>query len=303
MTQAGSTPFSNLGEILSSVNLAEVRRLELKAKRNVTSNLAGQYRSTFHGSGLVFHDIREYTPGDDVKHIHWKVTARSGKTYVKSYEEDRELNVLLALDISRSTLSGGGKSHHQRSLEFCALIAMLAKVNQDAIGLCLFDDAVREYIPASRKRTQVRSVLSELIKARELKPATDLKEGLKFLNQNIRRHSIIFLISDYFSSPYNDQLKLLSMKHEVICVKIHDFAAQEMPKAGIVEYIDAESGERILFDSSNARLRELLRKRNQGVTEEWIKSCAAANTDYMLLRQYPIKDLAELLHRRNRKFR
>lgn len=296
-------PAADFESLLPPKSLAEIKRIELRTKRTLTTPLIGQYRSAFRGTGLIFNELREYMPGDDVKHIHWKVTARSGKVYVKSYEEDRELNIMLALDISRSTIAGTGRSKHQKGLEFCALISMLAKVNHDSLGLCLFSDTIYTLLPVSRSRTQLKRILRELLLERELPQATDLQNVVRDLSQKLKRSSIIFLISDFFSPITADDLRLLSGKHDVICVMLDDTLYEELPYAGLVEFVDAESGETILIDTSNKRARAALAAANSARHASCQDICTAAGADFMSIDQSPLQPLINLMTKRNQRIR
>ncbi len=294
---------NSIESLISPSNLAELKRLELRSRRTVDTHLSGQYKSAFRGTGLVFSDLREYTPGDDVKHIHWKITARSGKVYIKSYEEDRELNIVIALDVSSSTIAGSMKSKHQRGLEFCAILAMLAKLNMDSLGLCLFSDKVEQFLPVSKSRMQFKRVLLELLQERKLTPDTDLASSIDFLNKNLRKTSVVFLISDFFSTAYIDQLRMLSLKHDVVSVMLEDRLDYDLPSAGLVEFQDPESGEFILLDSSNKKTRKMLSLAHEKRIKEWEELCKKANCDYIRINQNPISSLHKLIAKRNLRLR
>ena len=298
-----NTNTHKLSKLLSTGSISEIRRIELKTRRNLNTSLIGQFRSAFRGSGLIFNDVREYMPGDDVKHIHWKITARSGNAYVKSYEEDRELNIILAADVSRSTLAGSQKSKHQKALEFCAIVSILAKLNLDSLGLCLFSNKVEKFIPAARSRTQVMRVLSELAEDRDLHPKTSVAEALNFLSLTLKRKSIIFLISDFHCGHFKDQLQILSLKHDVIAVLLEDELDYSLPHAGLVEFVDAESGESIIIDSSNRKTRETLKKLHEHRVLSLENTCRDVNADFLRLRRYPLRALAELMNKRNQRIR
>ncbi|MCO6432637.1 MAG: DUF58 domain-containing protein [Deltaproteobacteria bacterium] len=280
--------------------ISEVRRLRLRSRRRVNADLLGQYRAAFRGSGLIFTDIREYTPGDDTKHIHWKLTARSatGNAFVKSYEEDRQLNVLLAVDASSSTDFGAGRSKHERALEFCALVALLAKNSKDSVGMLRFSGEVEEFYPPSRKNSQFDKIFSRLLSLTPLTPSTDLRAALSFLNERQRRPSIIFIVSDFLTAPFEDQLRLLAAKHDVVCALLeHDFD-RSLPSCGIVEFIDAESGTRVLVDTSHKPSLQRLALLSEQRRELLTKTCRRAGAELMLLSDNPVRPLAELMERR-----
>lgn len=290
-------------DILDSKLVSELRRMELRTRRSIDSDLMGRYRSAFRGSGLVFDEVREYQPGDDVKKIHWKVTARSGEVYVKSYTEDRQLTVILAVDISSSTLFGGTKTKYRRALEFSALISMLARQNQDRIGLCLFSDQVEEYIPPGKSRAQFQRILLALMAKRTLRKGTNVAAALNYVNQRQRRASIIFVVSDFLCAPYEQELRHLSYRHDVISVLIEDEVDERMPSAGIVEFEDAESGKRILIDTSSAAARTVLQSMHARRVQEIRDCCKASATDFIAVRDNPLRPLAQLMDWRTSRIR
>lgn len=290
---------------IDPVLMAEVKRIRLRSRRRISADLLGQYRSAFRGSGLIFTDIREYTPGDDTKHIHWKITARSpnGNAFVKSYEEDRQLNVLLVVDVSSSTDFGIGRSKHQRAMEFCALLALLAKNSKDAVGLLSFSDKIEEFYPPSRKSSQFDRIFSRLLGFRRLTPATDLRMALAYLNERQRRPAIIFIISDFISAPFDSELKLLCARHDVICAQLeHDFDAV-LPQCGIVEFVDAETGQRMLLDTSHRASLGRLKEQSEIKRQQLRQLCRQAGAELMYVSSNPIRPLAELMERRKSRMR
>ena len=289
--------------VISPGLLTELKRLELITKRKIDTDMVGRYRSAFRGSGLLFSDLREYQPGDDVKHIHWKVTARTGKPFVKSYEEDRQLRIMLLVDVSRSTGFGSfdGEKHrtkHQKALEFASLCAILASKSQDSIGICLFSDRIEEYLPPKKSRTQTQNILLKLMTERQLGPATDLKSALQHINKTERRNSVIFVVSDFFAPPFGDELTSLSFKHDVILVNIEDKIERELPNAGIIELQDAETGGTFVLDSSSPSakraLQELSLKRRRSLQE----LCNRSGADLITITESVLSPLADLMARR-----
>ncbi len=284
-------------------HLAELRRLELRSRRKIDSDLIGNYKSAFRGSGLVFSDLREYQPGDDVKHIHWKATARTGRVYVKSYDEDRSLNIIVAVDISNSTSFGGLRSKHAKATEFAALVTMLASKGQDGIGLCLFADQIVEFLPARRSRSQVQRVLSTLLTERDLPKATNLGTCLDFLRQHQKRSSVIFVVSDFFSPPFNEELKYLSRKHDVICTLIEDDLDYRLPAAGIIQFFDAESGQRTLVDTTARSTVAALEQRQRERVRNLQQLCQSASCDYITINNNLLESLTTLMRQRTKRLR
>lgn len=284
--------------LISADLLAELKRIELRTRRRIDSSLAGRYRSAFRGSGLVFTDIREYQPGDDIRHIHWKVSARTGRVYVKSFEEDRQLRVMLLVDMSASTRFGSDISKYQRALQFAALITLLSQQNQDAVGLCLFASSVETYIPPSRKRTQTHRILAELMTHRKLTSGTDIASASRYLQSMQQKPSVIFLISDFHSPDYEDSLRRLSFRHDVIGVYCNDPLENNFVRAGLVEFVDPESGERFLCDTSQPGFRDRigLSVKKHITTTQSIFSRAGA--DFLQIQEHPVRELSRFMNRR-----
>ncbi len=283
--------------------LAEMGRLELITRRTVDADLIGNYRSAFRGSGLLFSDIREYQPGDDVRRIHWKATARSNRAYVKSYEEDRQLRILVALDTSNSTgvHTPPFTSRHLRALEFSALITLLAAKSGDSLGLMLFSDQVELYFPPSKSRLQGKKVLYELTASRELRHATNIAQALRHIREREKRSSLIFLISDFFSPPFEDELRALAFRNDVVAVMLDDPRSALLPDVGLVELEDAETGQRRIVDSSMARqrLEQLKEERYRRLYE----LCSRVGADLVRLEGSPLRPLRELMQQRTNRYR
>lgn len=296
-------PTRSIAEVLSPGLLAELRRLELKTRRAIDSDLVGNYRSAFRGSGLVFSDIREYIPGDDVKHIHWNATARTGKVFVKSFEEDRQVRVFVAVDISNSTNFGTGKTKHLKALEFAAVIAMLAQKNHDLMGLCLFSDVVEEFVHPAGTRRQFHELLLSILRHRELRKGTDVGGALAHIREHVRRPSIVFVVSDFLTPPFADQLRALSVRHDVICVLLEDRIEQDPPRAGIVQFHDAESGKFVLVDTSSAATRRRITELNARKLRNLSDICVSCGADLMRVQDSVLRPLAELMQRRQSRYR
>jgi uncharacterized protein (DUF58 family) len=291
-----------VAEFLASVS-GELRRIELHTKRRVSADLTGKYRSAFRGSGLLFSDIREYQPGDYVKNIHWKVTARTGKVYVKSYEEDRQLSIMLAVDISRSTDFGANRSKHRKAIEFAALVSLLASQNRDSFGLCLFSDKVTSFTRPSASRRQFQKLLLELISEHELRPATDIGAALDYLVEHQRKTSVIFVVSDFLSPDFDESFRRLAIRHDVIAVLVEDDIDYELPAAGIVEFEDAESGKRYILDTSHPGSRAIFEQQSKERAAKLRAKLQVLGVDLMVLKDNPLSPLSELMTRRQARFR
>lgn len=284
--------------LIGSQELAELKRIELRTRRSISSDLVGKYRSAFRGSGLVFSELREYQPGDEIKNISWKATARTGRPMIKSYHEERLLNILLAVDISNSTFFGENKSKHRRALEFAALLAVLGQRSQDSVGLCLFSDQVEEYLAPSSKRAQLHLILSALNKPRQLRRATNIGAAITRISDEQRKPSIVFLVSDFLAPDFSRPLKSLCLRHEVIGVLLQDRLDSELPQAGLVEFSDAESNQRIIIDTSDQKSMTSLKRLQERRTEELVSLFHNSRADLIVVNQNLLAPLAQLMNQR-----
>ncbi len=291
-----------INAIFNPTLLAELKRIELRTRRRISADLAGRYRSAFRGSGLLYADLREYQPGDDVKSIHWRASARSGTVYVKSYEEERQRTVLLAVDVSRSTAIGAPRSKHHKTLEFAALVSTLAARSGDNIGLCLFSDRVREYLRPSKARSQLQRILLTLLSDQELDPATNIAAALDIIRERQRRNALIFVVSDFLTPPFEESLRWLSSGHEVVCVLVEDGSDESLPAAGLVEFEDPESGWRLTFDTSSPRARRALSEHRRARIAQLRELCLRSRADFVSFADNPLAPLRELMTRKIQRF-
>ncbi len=248
-----------LPALLPAPTPTELRRITLRSRRLVTGDLLGQYRSAFRGTGLVYTDIRAYQPGDDVKHIHWKATARTGTVFVKSYEEDRQLRVLLAVDTSASMRAPQSTEAFAKALEFASLVGALTQRGNDQFGLIRFGESVEGYLPPKSGRKRSAMVLSQLLAPRPASLATDLAGGLRHISTVLRKPSIIFVLSDFLCAPFKAELKTLASRHDVVLVQIQT-PLELFDRLGLVLFADAESGRRVLVDTSSSSVRRRWRQ-------------------------------------------
>jgi uncharacterized protein (DUF58 family) len=275
------------------------KRLQLRSLRSVTSDLVGQYKSAFRGSGLVFSDLREYQPGDDVKHIHWRATARSGTTYVKNYDEDRQLSVVLLVDLSSSLVAGVGRNSYGRALEFSALVTSLTLRGSDLLGLLSFADAPLTYLPPKTGITHYRRVISALVRSPEVDRGTDIAAALRHLRASLKRRSLVFVLSDFLAPPFDVELRLLSQRHDVVLVFIDQPGVREIPHAGLVALRDSETGERRVFDTSSKKVRDELQRQlalRYPKVEATARKCGA---DSIRIVDRALEPLARLMRERS----
>ncbi|MBS1774854.1 MAG: DUF58 domain-containing protein [Bacteroidetes bacterium] len=243
--------------LTTSEILKRVRRIEIKTRGLSNHIFAGEYHSTFKGRGMSFSEVREYTPGDDVKSIDWNVTARFSHPFVKVFEEERELTVMLLVDISGSSLFG----LHQRSkrellTEISAVLAFSAATNNDKVGIILFSDKVEKFIPPKKGKSHILRIIRELVALdADHTGNTDVSVALDYLNHVLKKRTISFLMSDFISKPFDKPLQLASRKHDLIGVQVYDRADRELPAAGLLQVVDAESGNQIWIDSDDKKVR------------------------------------------------
>lgn len=237
--------------------LKKVRRIEIKTKGLSNHIFAGEYHSTFKGRGMSFSEVREYMPGDDVKFIDWNVTARFSHPFVKVFEEERELIVMLLVDISSSSLFGTQKQLKRDLItELGAVLTFSATTNNDKVGVIFFSDKVEKYIPPKKGKGHILRIIRELIALEPKdKEGTDVRVALEFLNSVLKKRSITFLLSDFVSKPYDHALQIAARKHDLLGIHIYDKYDKEMPAAGLVQVVDAESGQMFWLDTDDKKVK------------------------------------------------
>lgn len=239
----------------------KIRLIEIQTDRAVDDVLAGEYSSVFKGSGMEFDEVREYTPGDEIRSIDWNVTARMGKPFVKRYVEERELTVWLVVDLSASGAFGSrSQLKNEAAAEFCALLAFAAIRNNDKVGLIVFTESVELAIPPSKGRTHVLRLIRELLRFQPSGRGTSLPVALEYLGRVTHKRGIVFLVSDFLTDgtieeTSGKQLRILARRHDLIAVAVCDERERELPNVGLIELEDAETGQCILLDTSSARVR------------------------------------------------
>ena len=249
--------------------LRKVRRVELRTRHLVNTVFSGEYHSVFKGQGMAFSEVREYMPGDDVRSIDWNVTARVGNPFVKVFDEERELSVMLLVDASASGDFGTvDQMKGEIAVEICALIAFSAIQNNDRVGLMIFTDEVEVYVPPKKGKKHVLRVIRELLYFKPAHRRTDIARTLDTLNRLPLRRSVVFLVSDFRSSEYEAALRVARRKHDLIAVSIRDPREETLPQMGIVELEDAETGEEMLVDTSDPVTRAAFASRAASDREE-----------------------------------
>ncbi len=236
--------------------LKKVRKIEIKTKRLSNHIFSGEYHSSFKGRGMTFSEVRQYQYGDDIRNIDWNVTARYNEAHVKVFEEERELTMVLMVDISGSE-SFGSKNQFKKDIvtEIAATMAFSATQNNDKIGLILFSDTIELYIPPKKGRSHVLRIIRELIEFEPKSHKTDIAQALKFLSGTQKKKAIIFMISDFMSDSYEHTLKIASKKHDITGVRVYDIREEKIPNLGMVTMLDAETGKLQLVDTGSKTVR------------------------------------------------
>lgn len=236
--------------------LRKVRRIELRTRGLSDQIFSGEYHSAFKGRGMAFSEVREYIPGDEVRTIDWNVTARFGHPYVKVFEEERELTVVLVVDVSASG-SFGTDTQLKRNIitEICAVIAFSALQNNDKVGIIFFSDKVEKFIPPKKGRGHILRIIRELLEFQPSSKGTNISEALEYLNKVIKKRSIAFLLSDMMDDNYDDALKMSNRKHDLVGLRIYDPRELELPSMGFVEFQDQETGETQWVNTWNKKVR------------------------------------------------
>jgi uncharacterized protein (DUF58 family) len=233
--------------------LKRVRRIEIKSKGLSNHIFAGEYHSTFKGRGMSFSEVREYTPGDDVKLIDWNVTARFSHPFVKVFEEERELTVMLLVDVSASSLFGTQqRSKRELITELSAVVAFSATTNNDKVGVIFFSDKIEKFIPPKKGRSHILRIIRELITIEPKEGSgTNISVALDYLNNVLKKRTIAFLFSDFISQQYQNGLQLAARKHDLIGMHIYDKHDKELPSAGLVQLMDAETRQMRWIDTDD----------------------------------------------------
>lgn len=244
--------------------LKRIRRIQIRTTHLAEEYLAGAYRSVFKGRGMDFDSVRAYAPGDDVRFIDWNVTARMDAPYVKEFREERELGVLIAVDVSGSgDFISGGHSKRELAAEVAACLAFSAISSGDKVGLLLFTDRVERYLPPRKGRRQALRIIREVLYAKPAGRGTSLRRALTFLNQVQRRRAIAFVLSDFLDKDYERVLKASARHHDLIPIVLTDPREERLPNAGWITVQDAETGEWLEIDTGNRKLRRLFAERAQ----------------------------------------
>lgn len=249
--------------------LKKVRQIEIRTRHLVNDVLSGEYHSVFKGRGMEFAEVREYEPGDDIRTIDWNVTARMGRPYIKRFTEERELTVILVVDVSASSNFGTFKQMKGEIVaELCAVLAFAAIKNNDRVGLLIFTDQIEKFIPPKKGRSHILRVIRELLYTQPEQPGTDITQALEYLNKVITRRSIVFMVSDFLTSDYMTPLRIANKRHDMVAITITDPREIRLPPVGLIELEDVETGEEVLIDTNDKAWLQAYQKMNIQRREE-----------------------------------
>ena len=284
--------------------LKALRKIEITTNRLATEQLAGSYTSVFKGQGLAFREVREYQPGDDIRTIDWNVSARMDATHVKVFVEEREMTMMLVVDLSASQRFGTRTASKARlAAEVAALCAFSAIKHNDRVGLILTTDQIEKLVPAKKGQKHVMRVVREILGRVPERSGTDLKVALETLHSVARRRSVAFLISDFFTTGYDRALSLAAARHDIIPVMLVDPRDEELPNVGLGSFEDFETGDSVIVDTSSPAVRAHYAKQMRGIRAEQVRLFTKLGLDYCVVRtdQPYIKPLRDLFARRARR--
>jgi uncharacterized protein (DUF58 family) len=284
--------------------LRKVQRIQITTRHMVTDVFAGEYESVFKGRGMEFDEVREYQPGDEIRTIDWNVTARMGHPYVKRFVEERELTVMLVVDASSSGKFGTVKQlKNELAAEICAVLAFAAIKNNDKVGLIIFTDRIEKFVPPKKGTTHVLRAIRELLYFQPQHRETNIAVALEYLRKVTTRRTVTFLVSDFMSAGYEKPLRIANKRHDIIAITITDPRELELPQIGFVELQDAETGEILLIDTTDANTRKafnVLNTRQLRDREELFRSMEVDAIDVRTDRPYvePIMHFFRMRERR-----
>ena len=282
----------------------KIRYLQIYTSKAVNDVLAGEYQSVFKGQGMEFQEVREYQPGDEVRTIDWNVTARMGHPFVKRFREERELSVIFLVDLSASGAFGSTlQMKNEVAAELCALLAFSAIKNNDKVGLVVFTDCIEMFVPPAKGTSHVLRLIEELLNFKPRQANTNISEAIDYLGHVTTKRCVVFLISDFQSTGFDKQLRVLSRRHDLIAVSITDPREVRLPNIGLVELEDAETGELIVVDTGSKAVRQQYEKLGagqQGQLKELFRSMNVDQIEVFTGRDY-VRDLVKFFRTRERR--
>lgn len=284
--------------------LKQVRRIEIRTRGLVNEVFSGEYHSVFKGRGMSFSEVREYQYGDDIRNIDWNVTARSGTPFVKVYEEERELTVMLVVDVSASGDFGTReRMKGELAVEICALLAFSAIKNNDKVGLVIFSDRIEKFVPPRKGRRHVLRVLRELLYHRPEGRQTDIEGALEYLTHVQRKRAVAFLVSDFQDQGFERALAVAGRRHDLVAIRIGDEREEELPPLGYLELEDPETGEQVVVNTSDPDFREAFGRtvrRERAELDRWLRRGKVDVIDLVTGRPY-VRPLMRFFKERERR--
>lgn len=269
---------------MSKEILKKVRQIEIRTKNVVNDFFGGDYHSNFKGRGMTFSEVREYVPGDDVRSIDWNVTARTGKPHIKIFEEERELSVLILIDVSSSGVFGSKKNLKiDLGVEIAAMLSFSAIKNNDKVGLALFSDKIEKYIPPKKGKKHVLRLITDIVNHdfENSNKRTSIKTAIDFANKISKRKSVIFLISDFIDDNFWNELKFLNFKHDVVGLQIYDSYERNFPNVGLINIHDSETGENTWIDTTSKKNRDKFQKNSDEKLDKFSMKCKNIGFDLL----------------------
>lgn len=265
--------------------LKKVRKIEIKTRGLSSHIFSGEYHSAFKGRGMSFSEVRNYQYGDDIRAIDWNVTARFNQPYVKVFEEERELTVMLLVDVSASSFFGTQKQMKNEIItELCAVLSFSAINNNDKVGVIFFSDQIEKYIPPKKGKSHILRIIRELINFKAVHKKTNIGEALRFLNNVMKKRSIVFLLSDFIDKGYEDPLRIVSRRHDLVGIRIYDEHEEKIPNVGLIRVADSETGNIMWLDTADSRIRGAYHKQFGDTTQYFRNIFLKSGTDQLSIK-------------------
>jgi uncharacterized protein (DUF58 family) len=262
--------------------LKKIKRIEIISRKSSKEIFAGEYHSAFKGRGMEFSEVREYIAGDDIRFIDWNVSSRMGRLFVKQFVEERELTVILAIDLSASLqFFSQKKSKKEIAAEISAIIAFTAMLNNDNVGLLVFTDQIELFMPPKKGKVHLLRIIREILQFEPKGKKTNIELGLSYLNRVIKKKAIVFVLSDFIDQGYTQAIKVSSKKHDLIALRISDACENKIPSKGIFKMRDPETAEEFYINFSDKKFQKQFISRNQQIETEMMRICKKYQIDYI----------------------
>lgn len=262
--------------------IKKVRKIEIKTRGLSQQVFSGQYHSTFKGRGMAFSEVREYQPGDEIRTIDWNVTARFNHPFVKVFQEERELNVMLMIDISNSQSFGTGVQDKRELItELAAVLSFSAGMNNDKVGAILFSDKIEKYIAPKKGRKHILHIISELLNFQPKSKGTGIAQAFRFFDSVVNKRSIVFVISDFIDTDFEESIKITNRRHDVVAIRVYDQREAKMPNIGLVPFRESETGDIAWINTSSSNVRRAYEKKYKETEKKLADTFVKARVDYI----------------------